>query len=228
MHKSTKVNAGILLILAALVCLTAAVHLHMRDVKNFRKDAVKSPVVGTTEDNTAEDLEDDGLPHDKLFITEERQSYSDGDLTLIIPYLDIELPIYNGVDLKTLAKGVGLYDYAQLPGEGNRNVSIAGHRNGVKNKTVTDDAPFYYIDLLKEGDLLYLRDDKNIYVYNYETTYIVEPDDWGPIYSQGYSCLTLTSCTPIGSGEKRIIVRGRLLETVPLTEDYEYQPSEAD
>lgn len=104
MHKRTKVNASILLILAALVCLTAAVHLHIRDVKNFRKDAVKSPVVGTTEDNTADDLEDDGLPYDKLFITEERQGYSDGNLSLVIPSLDIELPVYNGVDLKTLAK----------------------------------------------------------------------------------------------------------------------------
>ncbi len=165
------------------------------------------------------------LPHDKLFITVERQKYKSGELTLIIPKLSKELPIYDGVGLDVLAKGVGLYDYAQLPGIGNRNVSIAGHRNGRVNGKVTDKAPFYYVDTLAEGDYMYLRDDKTIYRYLFEEQKIVEEDDWGPIYSKGFSCLTLTTCHPIGISTERMIVTGRLDEKFPYDKDFDYKVS---
>lgn len=172
------------------------------------------------------EVEDDGLPHDKLFITVERQNYQDEDLTLIIPKLDRVLPIYAGVTKADLKKGVGLYDYAQLPGEGNRNVSVAGHRNTIRNGKISDAAPFYYIDTLGDGDYLYLRDDEHIYRYTYNDTEVVEADDWGPIYSQGYSCLTITSCEPIGISDHRIVVRGRLDEIFPFSDDFVYYPSQ--
>lgn len=179
-----------------------------------------TPVPSPTETSPA--IEDDDLPHDKLFITVERQGYEDGDLQLIIPKLNVDVPILNGVDAKTLLRGEGLYDYAQLPGEGNRNVSVAGHRNGLKNGKITDNMPFYYIDTLEDGDYLYLRDDEHIYRYTFEDQTVVEPDDWGPIYSQGFSCLTLTTCTPIGISDHRLIVRGRLDEIIPYDKSYEY------
>ncbi len=162
------------------------------------------------------------LPYDKLFITVERQKYKDGDLRLIIPKLEINGPVWDGTDAATLNKGACLYDYAQLPGEGNRNVSIAGHRNGRVNGRVTDDAIFYYIDTLGEGDYLYLQDAERIYRYKYLDTFVVEADDWGPIYSQGFSCLTLTSCTPIGISDHRIIVRGALDVIVPWSGNFEF------
>ena len=180
-----------------------------------------------TPEGTPPPAEDDGLPHDKLFITVERQNYQDGDLTLRIPKLDVEESILGGVDAATLKKGIGLYDYAQLPGEGNRNVSLAGHRNGLKNGKITDNRPFYYIDTIGEGDYLYLTDHEFIYQYVWDSTETVEADDWGPIYSQGFSCLTLTSCTPIGVADHRIIVRGRLEQVLPRSDDYDY-PSNAE
>ncbi|MCL1804786.1 MAG: class E sortase [Clostridiales bacterium] len=175
--------------------------------------------------STAEDVyKVEEPPYDKLFITGERRRYKDQDLTLVIPKLNKTLPIYNGVTQEVLKKGAGLYDFAQLPGEGNRNVSIAGHRNTSRFGVITDNAPFYYIDKLKDGDYLYLTDEENVYRYLYEDTRVVEADDWGPIYSQGFSCLTITSCTPIGIGSHRIVVRGRLDEIFPLSEGFEYVP----
>lgn len=170
------------------------------------------------------DPEADGLPHDKLFITVERQNYKSGDLRLIIPKLSIDAPVWNGTTKDCLSRGACLYEYAQLPGEGNRNVSIAAHRNGRRYGKVTDDGLFYYIDTLAEGDFLYLSDAENIYRYLYKNTTIVEADDWSPIYCQGFSCLTLTSCEPIGISTHRIIVRGKLEEIIPLTGDYQYLP----
>lgn len=187
----------------------------------FQEEVAPVPE-GTPE---AELLEEDGLPHDKLFITVERQKYEDGDLQLVIPKLEIDDPIWDGTTDADLAKGACLFDYAQLPGEGNRNVSLAAHRNGRRGGIVTDDGLFYYIHELAEGDLLYLHDKEKIYVYRYLDTKVVEADDWGPIYSQGFSVLTLTSCEPIGISTHRMIVRADLQEIVDYDPNYVYDAS---
>lgn len=184
-----------------------------------------TPAVTPGAAQVAEAQTEDDLPYDKLFITVARQKYQSGDLQLIIPKLAVDAGVWDGTDPKTLDKGACLYEYAQLPGEGNRNVSIAGHRNGRVNGAVTDDAIFYYIDTLGEGDYLYLADQDKIYRYLYLDTEVVEADDWGPIYSQGFSCLTLTSCTPIGISSHRIIVRGKLEEILPRTENFDFVAS---
>lgn len=162
------------------------------------------------------------LPRDRLFITAQRQQYGDGDLRLIIPKLGVDVPVLNGVDADTLLNGVGLYDYAQLPSEEDGNVSIAGHRNGLKNGKITDNMPFYYLDTLEKGDALYLQDHETIYQYAFDVQTVVEPDDWGPIYNQGFACLTLTTCTPIGISDHRLIIRGQLFTTIPHSQDYDF------
>ena len=188
-----------------------------------------SSPIPSTQNNTINENNDsnidipteENLPYDKLFITVERQEYKTGDLTLIIPKLNLNEPVQNGTTTDALSKGPGLYDYAQLPGEGNRNVSIAAHRNHSRNGVIREWF-FYYIDTLCDGDYLYLTDNKNIYQYVYDQTTIVEDDDWGPIYSQGFSCLTLTSCEPIGVATHRIIVRSSLKKIIPFDKNYSY------
>lgn len=177
-----------------------------------------APAMAATEPPSASP----GLPVGKLVVTKERQGYVDGSLSIYIPILDMTRTIWNGTDEATLSKGVGLYEYAQLPGEGARNVSLAGHRNGLQNGVVTDRAPFYYVDTLKEGDYLYLTDADHIYRYLYAYTEIIEEDDWGPIYTTEGSCLTITSCHPIGVSDHRIVVRAALDEIFDTTDDFDY------
>lgn len=166
---------------------------------------------GDPEENPA--LTQESMPADKLYITVARQHYRSGDLTLMIPKLSLEEKVYAGTGAAVLLKGVGLYDYSQLPEEENANVSLAGHRNGRSNGVVNDHAPFYYIDTLGEGDYLYLKDGEHTYRYVYESTEIVEADDWSPIFNRGYPCLTITSCDPIGTSERRIVVRAKFEES---------------
>ena len=170
---------------------------------------------------------EDGLPTDKVFVTETRKNYRSGDLRLIIPKLEVDEPILNGVDEQTLLQGEGLYDYAQLPGEGRSNTSIAGHRNWIRGGKITLDQPFSFLDTLTEGDYLYLVYGENIYQYLFEYQEVVEPDDWGPIYKTDHSCVTLTTCTPVGISDHRLIVRGALVDIIPLSDDYAY-PSNAE
>lgn len=165
----------------------------------------------------------DGLPVGKWVITAERKAYQEDSLTLYIPALNVTRVVHDGTSSSALSRGVGLYEYAQLPGEGNRNVSIAGHRNGLdKNGNITDYAPFYYVDRLQNGDYLYLYDGRYIYRYLYDKTWVVEADDWSPIATTGYSCLTITSCTPIGISDHRIVVRGMLDKIFDYSKDFEF------
>lgn len=163
----------------------------------------------------------DSLPTDKLFITAERRGYHEKDLRLVIPVIDIDEPVYDGTDTATLNKGACLYEVSQLPGRGNRNVSIAGHRNGVKNGKITD-IMFYHLDEVGEGDYFYLCDDEKVFRYLYNYTVIVEESDWSEIYSKGYSSLTLTTCTPIGVADHRLIVVAALDGIFYKTENFDF------
>ncbi len=243
MKKSNKALKMLGSFCALAACAAIAVYV-VSSMENTEKEAIVSTPTPTTSvtvepsqtpveseepvepltaiEEMAISAETESLPHDKLFITPERQEYQSGALQLIIPKLEVDIPILNGIDDYTLSMGEGLYDYSQLPGKGNRNVSIAGHRNSVYNGQIIDNMPFYYIDTLADGDCLYLVDDEYIYRYVWDKTTIVEESDWGPIYSQGFSALTLTSCEPIGIADHRIIVRAAMVEMIPFSETYEY------
>ena len=178
------------------------------------------------QNSSEEEEKKDSLPVGKLIVTGERKQYTDALLTLRIPALNLTCSVYNGTDAETLGKmGAGLYDYAQLPGRGNRNTSMAGHRNTRRNGIITDKAPFYYIDTLKEGDFIYLSDEESIYRYLWEFCEIVEADDWSMIRTTNYSCVTITSCHPIGISDHRIVVRGILDDIIPYQEDFEFKVS---
>jgi LPXTG-site transpeptidase (sortase) family protein len=168
----------------------------------------------------------DELPTDKLFITAERRAYREKDLQLIIPVMDLDEPVYDGTKPATLNKGACLYEVSQLPGKGNRNVSIAGHRNGVKNGKITE-IMFYHLDKVGEGDYFYLCDDEKVFRYLYKYSVVVNEDDWSEIYSQGYSCLTLTTCTPIGVADRRLIVRAELDGIFRKTENFDFTANNA-
>lgn len=145
-------------------------------------------------------------PVGKLVVTTDREAYENGNLRLVIPSLDRDVLVQNNVDTESLRSGPGLYEYSQLPApDTNANVSIAGHRD-------IEGAEFYYIDRLTDGDLMYLVYQEKVYIYQYESTQIIQSDDWNPIACKDYPCLTLTSCDPIGTFINRIVVTGRLVD----------------
>ena len=145
-------------------------------------------------------------PVGKLVVTTDREAYENGNLRLVIPSLDQDVLVQNNVDTESLRSGPGLSEYSQLPApDTNANVSIAGHRD-------IEGAEFYYIDRLTDGDLMYLVYQEKVYIYQYESTQIIQSDDWNPIACKDYPCLTLTSCDPIGTFINRIVVTGRLVD----------------
>jgi LPXTG-site transpeptidase (sortase) family protein len=102
----------------------------------------------------------------------------------------------------------GLFEYSNMPGEGDRNVSIAGHRSrGV----------FCDLDKPGEGDRAHLVYGANIYTYVFLDRNVVPPTDWSVITNQGFSCCTLVTCTPIRVADKRMIVRFELEKIEPYS-----------
>lgn len=168
-----------------------------------------------------EDLDPDTVvavatyPTDRLFITKSREEYEDGTLRLVVPRMGVDCQVVDGVDDETLKRGPGLYDYAQLPGYGNPNVSIAGHRD-------IYGAHFMEIHTLIPGDYLYLVYEGKVYRYRFLENKIVQADDWSPIYCRNFSSITLTSCDPIHTSINRIIATGELVDCQPYTEDYPF------
>ena len=68
---------------------------------------------------------------------------------------------------------------------------------------------FYNLDKLKEGDKVVLKDRTGRpYEYRVSETFLAEPaDSWVMGQVRGRDMVTLQTCTPIPTFEKRLIVR---------------------
>jgi sortase A len=150
----------------------------------------------------ADSKELDGL----LYITGERSEYEDGAMTLVLPKLGLELPVSDGTARADLKVGPGLFEHSNMPGEGNRNVSIAGHRSRKF---------FYDLDKVGEGDTLSLIYGGYRFNYIYLDTKVILPTDWSVIMNQGFSSCTLITCTPVGVANRRMVARFELVGAEP-------------
>ena len=118
--------------------------------------------------------------------------------SLIIPALEMELPIFQGTTENELKKGVGHFMESVLPGEKDNSV-LSGHRETVFRK----------LGDLVVGDILVLRTSAGIFTYIVSSTRIVEKDDRTVIVPTDHAVLTLTTCYPfnyVGSAPSRYIV----------------------
>lgn len=136
-----------------------------------------------------------------LYITGEREDYKDGSMTLVIPKLKLEMKVSNGTSKSDLNRGPSLFEYSNMPGEGDRNVSIAGHRSRKF---------FYDLDKIGEGNRIYIRYGGKRYTYVFSDRKDVVPTDWSVITNQGFACCTLITCTPVRIANMRMVVRFEL------------------
>ena len=145
---------------------------------------------------------DADMDHTGTFVvSNKRRAYADGAMILILPVLQLSKAVSDGTSKENLNGHPGLFAMSDMPGEGDYNVSIAGHRNR---------SNFYYLDRVGEGDRAYLIYDGYIYTYIFHDRTEVTPQEWGIISKQGFSCCTLITCTPIRIASRRMVVRFEL------------------
>ncbi len=120
-----------------------------------------------------------------------------------------DVPVYDSAAQWALDKGIGHTPETSMPWSPTpqRNVFLAGHRIGWPG--TWSHLVFYHLDKLGKGDRILLRDRQGRrYEYEVTETFITDPtDSWVMGQVRGRDMVTLQTCTPIPSFEKRLVVR---------------------
>lgn len=122
---------------------------------------------------------------------------------MIIPKINVKVPINEGAELDTLKYAVGHFKGTAMPGS-KGNFCVAGHRNSAYNKYFDD------LDKLSKGDEVIVRTTKGEYTYIITGSQVVEPNDTSVLKATDDATITLVTCTPKGVFNKRLIVKGKL------------------
>lgn len=128
-----------------------------------------------------------------------------------IPRIGVSAIVLEGVDKKTLRRGVGHIPETALP-ERDGNVALAAHR----------DSFFRGLKDIRKNDIITLKTLENTYYYRVSWTEIVRPEDTGVLADSGAPELTLVTCYPfyyVGSAPKRFIVRAQRVDEAQALQD---------
>jgi sortase A len=120
-----------------------------------------------------------------------------------------DAPVFDSDGRWALANGVAHNPQTSLPWSpsAQRNVYLAGHRMGYRG--TWSRMIFYNLDKLKRGDKVLLKDRSgNSYRYRVSEVLITDPTGvWVMGQVRGRDMVTLQTCTPIPTFQKRLIVR---------------------
>ena len=120
-----------------------------------------------------------------------------------------DAPVFDSDSQWALANGVAHHPQTSLPWSqsAQRNVFLAGHRMGYRGSWSR--MIFYNLDKLREGDEVVLEDRTGrSYKYRVSEVLVVDPtDSWIMGQVRRRDMVTLQTCTPIPTFEKRLIVR---------------------
>lgn len=133
---------------------------------------------------------------------------------VVIPSIEVKLPVYHGTATETLQKGLGHLFGTALPvgGEGTHAV-ITGH-TGLTNATMFDNLSDIQVD-----DGIYVSTFGERMKYEVRDIEVVLPDQTESLAAQeGKDLLTLITCTPYGINTHRLLVHA---ERVPMDPDEE-------
>lgn len=130
-------------------------------------------------------------------------------LTLTVPSLEVRnAPVYDSDSEQALMAGVAHVPETSMPWDrgAQRNVYLAAHRLGYPGSGSR--LLFYELDQLGQGDEVILKGRGKTYRYRVSEVLVVGPGD-SRVMGQmvGRDMVTLQTCTPIPTYEKRLIVR---------------------
>lgn len=122
----------------------------------------------------------------------------------VIPKIEVDVVMFEGVTAPTLEMGPGHMPGTPVPGQPG-NAVISGHRT-------THGRPFYDLDELVEGDTIEIETAAGRHVYAVRRKLIVEPTDVFVTEPIPGAWLTLTTCHPQFSAAERLIIQAELIE----------------
>lgn len=118
---------------------------------------------------------------------------------LQIPSIKLSEEVVKGISKQELAQSIGFYPQGSWPGTGG-NVVLFGHNH-------YDRGPlFWLLRLAQTGDDITLSFDSRVYRYRISTRKIVSPKKLDSYFWDSGDRLTLVTCYPPGTSEKRLLV----------------------
>lgn len=124
---------------------------------------------------------------------------------IVIPKIDVDLPIYHGVDGEGLEHGVGHMPSTTLPiGGKGTHTALAGH-TGLPSARIFDS-----LTEIHEGDWFIITVLGEDMAYEVTGTEVVLPDETKSLHvEEGEDLVTLVTCTPYGVNTHRLLVHAR-------------------
>ncbi len=121
---------------------------------------------------------------------------------IVIPSIDVNLPIYHGTEGTGMDHGVGHVANTSLPvGGGSTHSVLAGH-TGLPSAVIFDK-----LDRLQVGDYLIIQVLGEDHAYRVVSTEVVLPSDTSSLAVQeDRDLVTLVTCTPYGINSHRLLV----------------------
>lgn len=123
---------------------------------------------------------------------------------IIIPSIEVDLPIYHGTSDTVLERGIGHLEGTSLPvgGISTRSV-LTGHR-GLANAEM-----FSNLDEVAVGDTFSVAILGEVFTYRVRDIKVIAPEETESIRPEaGKDLMTLITCTPLGVNSHRILVTG--------------------
>ena len=136
-----------------------------------------------------------------------QNEYKIGELEgyVVIPKINVSLPIYEGTTNDVLEEGVGHLTTSSLPTGGKGTHCVLTGHSGLSTATMFSD-----LDKLQLGDVFYIKFLDEIHKYKVDDINIIEPqfaDDYIQSEKKKDLC-TLITCTPKTINSHRLLVRG--------------------
>lgn len=134
------------------------------------------------------------------------------DNDLFIPKINVLAPVTWNVKesqiLPDLNKGLVHFQDTALPGE-NGNVFVAGHSSNYWWTKSDFNRVFALLPELTIGDAIYLKYLDKKFIYQVTEVQTVGPKDVSVIAPTENPILTLMTCVPVGTSQKRLIVKAK-------------------
>lgn len=124
-----------------------------------------------------------------------------------IPCIELETPLVEGTDKKSLRSAVGHMEGTAMPGEETGNCVIAGHRNYSFGRF------FNRLDEMEiEDEIEIVMVSGEVYTYRVDSIAVVGPEDMSVLSPDKEPSVTLITCTPIYIASHRLIVKAKLIK----------------
>lgn len=131
--------------------------------------------------------------------------------TLWIPAINVQTQILQLKSIDQLYDQSWIVPWASSPEKGGNTVIVA-HRYLRRNQTLAEDVKtFYNLPKMQVGDMAYINFAGKVYEYKVSEVFEVGPKDIWIEDNTTEPILTMYTCTPLWTSDKRFVVRAKLV-----------------